>query len=451
MHLSLSKLPRAEESWRLGLKITVFSALAAILFVLLAVPAMLRDRAEVAREISAEFKSGALITDNYFAQDMRRGRYLFNDCLIMQTLLLGDGSAINRAVSSYTLQRADTAPCKQLDEIASGTLRDGVVYPYSRYFWGAKAIVGPALGIASIDHLKRALSGLVYATLLGAAAIALTRVLTKRSVLPVLDRSILVIVLGLLFFYDLRAYTLTFAQGFSEWVLAAYLLFAAVRPASVSESARTAGLIALGALTAWFELLTGAMVMAIAIAVLVESTVADPQRPAHYALRIAGTVALSVVLPLLFLQVLVAIFGDPQSVEQFFYHVMLRMQLHHVFPIPVEAPWQIASNLHRYTVPEVFGAILHDLPLLTYGNAFAASLLFGASAVILVFATAWSRGAARSANLICCAVVIMVAMWYLAFGNHSAVHAFAMVRLMALVPICAALALMHTVESARRA
>jgi hypothetical protein len=201
----------------------------------------------------------------------------------------------------------------------------------------------------------------------------------------------------------------------------------------------------LGALTAWFELLTGAMVMAIAIAVLVESAVADPRRRAQHALRTACTVALSVVLPLLFLQALVAIFGDPQSVKQFLYHAMLRMQLHHVFPIPVETPWLIASNLHRYSVLEVFGAIFRELPLLTYGNAIAAALLFGGSGVILAGATAWSRGEARRANLICCAVVVFVFMWYLAFGNHSAVHAFAMVRLMALVPICAALALMYAV------
>lgn len=426
------------------------SALATIAFVLLAIPAALRDRAQLAHEIAVGFDSGALITDNFFALDTRRGRTLVNDCLLLQTLTVGRGGVMDRVVSSYTLQRAPAAPCLHLREFVLGSDAAGALYPYSRYFWGAKAIVGPVLALAPVDDLKQLLCALIYLTLIGAGLFSVTRFTSGSSASRRRHRTILVVAAGLVLLYELRFSALTFANGFSELVLAGYLLYAAVRPATTGQTGKDVGLIALGVLTAWFELLTGATVMAIGIAALVESADGEPGQSVRNAARAAAVVASSIALPLVFLQFLVAVFGDPQNVKQFAYHLMLRMQLHQLLPVPIEGPWRIEENLHSYSLGEVFLPIIYNLQALTYGSKVAAAIVFPASVLVLAVACIRSRGKSRQAVVTCCLVVSLLPLWYMAFSNHTAVHAYFMVRLMVLLPICAVLALMNLVVPARR-
>jgi hypothetical protein len=402
--------------------------------------ALARDRAALQREIGAAFASGALTTEIYIGPDARRGRYLANDCFILQTLLHGQGHVLADVVNSTVLASGEVGACQRLQDSlapAAGAER----YDYSRYFWGAKAFVGPLLTVASLDTIKSGLRLVVYALLLAALGIAARGALRGGRHPRGLYVTAGVIALGLLLLYDLQHFAVTLAHGFSEAVLAGYLLYVLLAPPARGDDPLPWRWLVLGGLTAWFELLTGPLVMAVAIAMLLENA-AMPGLAPQRAIRAGVLTGLAVVGCLLALQLAVLAVGDPSDVMQFFYHLALRMQLHRVFDIPVEPAWQIAENLRVYTAGDVITALGNELPRLTGDNDEAAVALFRYSAGALGFAlgVAALRGTSLRQMLAYLLVPLILVNWYFMLANHTVIHAWGMVRLLVLVPICAVLA-----------
>lgn len=411
-----------------------------------------RNKDVLTHEISNAFASGALITDNYVNTDHRRGKYIFNDCLILQILLIKKDSLFSDVVTSHILKDKVAEPCATLKRAVTNGPHSFDTYAYSRYFWGAKALVGLALPFASIDSIKFFLSLLVYIVLLCAAGISIFRFFSKLNSAPSSPVTIFVIVICLLTLYDLRDFSVTFSHGFSELVIAIYLLYSAIWPGKLltNHDGTPWRLILFGAFTAWFELLTGPMVMAIGLAVLVEHAHAvDRTKAIARAFRVGFTVALSVIFTLLWLQFFVALFGDSRNVLQFIYHLLLRMQVHLIFDVPVEKSWQIKENMHNYTPTEVVNAVLDCMKLLTYDNAAAAKWLFLCSLVCLSVCVIVAKFERFYFQLIAVygLVFFFLIVWYFVFSNHTAIHAFMMVRPLVLLPICAVLALYHLLMS----
>lgn len=404
-----------------------------------------RDKIALKHEISNAFNATALVTNNFINTDHRRGKYIFNDCLILQTLVIQKGRLFSDVVTSNIYRDEVAEPCATLKKAVVGN-QSFETYGYSRYFWGAKALVGLALPFASIDRIKFVLCILVYCVLLGAASFSVFRILNNEVSSFSLSVTIVVIVICLLTIYDLRNFAVTFSHGFSELVIALYLLYSAVwsRNLILSQEATPWRLILLGAFTAWFELLTGPMLMAIGVAILVEHgySIGRPQALAR-AFRVSMTVALSVVFTMLWLQFYVALFGDPRNVLQFIYHLLLRMQLHLMFDIPIEKSWQIKENMHNYTPVEVFNAVVDCMKLLTHDYAAVAKWMFFCSLVCLTgcLIVAKFKHFCFESVAVYGLVFFFLIAWYFIFSNHTAIHAFMMVRPLVLLPICAILAL----------
>jgi len=136
--------------------------------------ALSRDKSEVRSELEANFANGALVPQVYVAPDSRRGRYLANDCFILGTLVAGKGPLFSDVVNSPVIESGTGGACQQLrDALADPDAHP--TYSYSRYFWGAKALVEPALAYASLDTIKGSLRACVYLTLCLAAAVAAVR------------------------------------------------------------------------------------------------------------------------------------------------------------------------------------------------------------------------------------------------------------------------------------
>jgi hypothetical protein len=405
--------------------------------------ALLRDRDAMAAEVRAAFDSGALVPQIYVGADARRGRYLVNDCFILQSLLNGRGNVLADAVNSTMRTGGAAGACRWLqDSVAAQPT--GEPYAYSRYYWGAKAFAGALLAVASLDAIKSGLRWTVYALLLAALGVAAWGVVRGGRHPRGLYVTGAVIALGLLAFYDLWYFAVTLAHGFSEAVLAGYLLYVLLAPSPRDDDPLPWRWLVLGGLTAYFELLTGPMVMAVAIAMLLENA-ANPGRAPQRAIRAGVATGLAVVGCLLALQLAVLLVGDAQNVVQFFYHLALRMQLHRVIDIPVEAPWQIAENLRSYSAADVIAALGNELPRLAGDNAQVATGVFRASAAALglALATAVLRGGRLRQIVVYLLVPLVLTNWYFLLANHTVIHAWGMVRLMVLLPICAALAVAH--------
>lgn len=422
----------------------LFSA-AAIAFSCLA---LARDRATVQQEVARAFDQGALIPGLYVGPDARRGRYLANDCFILQTLLHGQGRVLADTVNSKILESGEVGACERLQQ-SLAPQPQAATYAYSRYFWGAKAIAGPLLAVASLDAIKAGLRLFVYGLLAASLAVAARGIVRGGRHPRGLYVTGAVIAAALLAFYDLRYFAVTLAHGFSEAVLAGYLLFVVLAPPARGDDPLPWRWLVLGGLTAFFELLTGPLVMAVALAMLLENA-AMPGLAPRRAIRAGIVTGLAVAGCMLALQLAVLAVGDAQNVLQFFYHLALRMQLHRVIDIPVEGPWRIAENLRSYGVSDVIAALGNEMPRLTGDNPEAAFHLFRGSvaALGLAVAVASLRRAPVRQMLVYLLVPLILVNWYLVLANHTVIHAWGMVRLMVLLPICGALATVHVLVPA---
>lgn len=420
-------------------------ALVALSSILLSGATSFLDGARLRNAVAAAFDSGALVNEGYLGNDARRGRYAVNDCLILQTLVLAQEDWRNPAIRSRVLDVAEKPVCAVLRDYVAGAMpAQPPTYDYSRYFFAAKAFVGPALLVLSVDEIRQVLRVAVYGLLLLVLVVSISRVLRSKGGNSVLPATLLVLSCAWLSLYDLRYYAPLFAHAFSELVLAGYMLYVLyARPAA--PTGIPARVIWLGALTACFELLTGPALLAAGIAVLLDFAQAPARaRPLLRAFSIWCMTALAILATLLLLQVAVVAVEGRGALRQFVWHLLLRMDLHLLLGLPMETNWKIAENLTSYSIADVGRAVFRNLPTLTYSSRRAANLIFVGSMLALAWAAAaGARRPGRRAVLVYVGVALSVAVWSVALSNHTVIHAWAMVRIAVLLPVCAVLSLLY--------
>lgn len=420
-------------------------ALVACVAIGLSAATVLLDAGRLRNAIGKAFDSGELVTAGYLGQDARRGRYSVNDCLVLQTLVVAGGDWQNAGIRSRVLDAPAVSVCQALRDYVAGRLPAATpTYDYARYFFAAKAFVGPALLFSSIDGIRQFLRIAIYGLLSGVLLVSLARTLKPGSGSKLLPVTLLVVAAGWLTLYDLRYYAPLLAHGFSELVLIGYMAYCLYAPGSTRERIPRR-IIWLGALTACFELLTGPALLAAGLAVLLDFA-SDPDRPhpLRRALRIWLATAASILATLLLLQVAVFVVDGGEAFKQFFGHLLLRMNLHLVFGLPMEANWQIAENLTNYSLKDVAVALVRNLRLLTFSSRAAANLVFVGSLLALTWAAvAGLRRREKRGVLVYAFVALSLFAWAAAFANHTVIHAWAMVRMTVLLPICAVMSLLY--------
>jgi len=428
---------------------TIFAA-AAIGFVAVVTTAALMwsfvqlDHGEVRTAIRQAFADGALVVKSGQLFDLRRGDYLFNDCLLLQTMLLGRDDW-RHSVIDATIYLNDE-PCRTLEEEVTNQRPSASTYQYSRYIFAARVASAPLIALFGVEHTKRGLEAVTYSVLLLTAAIAIYALATGGGS-HTRPRSLyiagLLCVAAMLGAYRLEYYAQTLSHGYSELVIAAFLLYAVALSSEKKDRGVPIAAIVLGVLTGCFELLTGPSLVAVGVAVLLDHCAAPARsRPYQRAALVGFGCAAGILLAVFWQQSLISALSDAQPFYQFATHLAMRLQLHQFFAIPFEPQWATTANLQLYSFGDVVGAVVDALPTLTYGSSRAAQLVFICSALIVVAGTALSRRETRPGCVIAAVVGLSVPVWYLAFANHTYLHSVYMVRMAVLLPVCAGISLM---------
>ena len=403
------------------------------------------DQGQLRNAVREGFSDKSLITNSGQLFDPRRGDYLFNDCLVLQTLLLGRDDW-RHSVIDATIYLSE-APCVNLEKEVTAAPPRLPTYQYSRYLFSARVAAAPLLASLGVKRTKNLLRVTVYLTLLLTLLIG-ARGLASRSGLhaapPTLFLTGILCATAMLGMYRLEYYAQTLAHGFSEWVIAGFLLYSLATAGRGRVDGTPTAAIVLGVLTGCFELLTGPVLIAVGMAVLLDHGAA-PSRPRPYlrALHVAAACVAGTLLTLFWQQAVISALTDARPFYQFATHLAMRLQLHQFFAIPFDPSWATVENLHLYSPADVADALLTSLPQLTHGSLAASRIVFGVSLVVIVAGVALSRGIARRGCVIAAVVGLSVPVWYFAFANHTVLHSLYMIRMAMLIPLCAGVSLMY--------
>jgi len=397
------------------------------------------DGGEVRAEVRKAFASGALVTNSGQLLDAQRGDYLFNDCLILQTLLLGRDNWRNSVINS-TIYLSDS-PCLNLRDEVTNQPQGTTTYQYSRYVFAARALSAPLLAAFGMDGTRGLLKAVNYALLVLTGIVTLCALATNsgpRTHPRTLYVAGLLCALAMLSVYRLEYYAQTLSHGFSELVIASFLLYSMTPANATKATGVPTAAIVLGVLTGCFELLTGPGLVAVGIAALLAHCAAPLESHPYRRAALAGFgCAAGILMALFWQQLLISLFSDSRPFYQFATHLAMRLQLHQFFPIPFEPQWATVENLHLYSPGEVIDSIRIALPLLAYGSPLAAQILFASSAVAVAAGPFCARREARPGCIIAAAVCLSLPAWYFAFSNHTVLHSLYMIRMAVLLPICA--------------
>lgn len=406
------------------------------------------DPSRLADRIEEAFRQGALIETGYAGNDIRRGTHQFNDCLILQSTLLGRDDLAGWIASATVI--GDENPCGRLRQLVEGRLPESVaVYSYHRYLFGARPFVAWLVGAVDLDLVRATLLVWVYGLFSSTAALSLLALSGwYRGPMRGYSREFLVgvgsISIVFVLFYRLQHFAQTFGHGFSELIIGLYLL-SSLLAGRRAEWIRAA---LFGTLVAWFELLTGpaliGMLLVLYLAVLTEDAAEQNLAFFRRALISCATYGGTLVTTLA-MKTLVAAILYPDAAGDFFKHLAIRMQIHLLFGTPVPPAWKNAENMTFYGPMEVLEALRKFLPSLAYDTGWASTAVVTAAALASVggLTLGFVRQRATSCLLVGGSLALLP-LWYFAFANHTVIHGFWMVRMIAaglagaaLLPLCA--------------
>jgi hypothetical protein len=406
------------------------------------------DPNRLADHIAEAFRRGALIEAGYSHNDIRRGTHQFNDCLILQSTLLGRDDLVRWIISATVI--GDENPCGRLRQLVEDRSPESVaVYPYHRYLFGARPFAAWLVGAVDLDLVRATLLVGVYSLFASTAVLSLLALSGwGRGPMRGHSREFLVGVASIsivfILFYRLQHFAQTFGHGFSELIIGLYLL-SSLLAGRRAEWMRAA---LFGTFIAWFELLTGPALIGILL-VLYLAVLAEDVAEENAALlrRVLTSCAMygGTLITTLAIKVLVAAILYPGAAGDFFKHLAIRMQIHLLFGTPVPPAWENAANMTFYGPMQVLEALGKFLPSLVYDAGWATTAVVTAAALASVGSLILGFGRRRAAPcLLVGGSLALLPLWYFVFANHTVIHAFWMVRMIAaglagaaLLPLCA--------------
>ena len=410
------------------------------------------DHGDVRAAVRDAFAERTMIANSGQLLDLHRGDYIFNDCLILQSLLLARDDW-RHSVIEATIYVADD-PCKILEEDAAGQRPTASTYGYSRYVFAARAVSAPLVASFGVERTKQGLRIANYLVIVLAALVSLLGLSARvqpRHHAPTLYLAALIFAVALLVLYRLPYYAQTLAHGFSELVIAGYLLYMVLPGKRRRDEGVPMAAVVLGVLTGCFELLTGPLLVAVGMAVLLDHSAAPTRsHPYRRALLVAFGCIAGTLMVLFWQQAIISVLSDARPFHDFATHLAIRLQLHQYFAIAIDPRWAIAENMHLYSPGEVAAAIAQALPTLTYGSTIAAQVVFAGSAVIAGSSVALAPRESRPGCVIAAAVALSLPAWYFAFANHTVLHSLYMIRMAVLLPACAGIALTFALAPFRK-
>jgi hypothetical protein len=433
--------PRADSQSRLALFRTIISIALLSFLSMIFVNFIARslDKEEIRGTIEMAFIKGDLIEHSYSSQDLRRGVNQFNDCLILQATLLDQQNFLADNISATVL--ADEVPCVTLHELVRGHSFDPQrLYSYSRYLWGARALSAIWLRFASLGSLRAIVETAVYVLLVCSLILAVFGYRARRIMSndqKLFNYTVAVYSGVYLAFSSLQYFAPNIGHGFSELIIALFLAAQLLRGQRRTLSVRVLDLSLFGAWTAYFELLTGPLVVGIVLTGILaifqndeDTTWSTPRRMWIH----MGIFALAFFAVMFAQQIAAYLVLGGVSLNDFWIHLAIRLQLHHLLGLSVPPLWQTETNMATYGPADVVRSIWDSMPMLTFGSRPLAIAVTVASVAMIVSGTVLaSRAKTPSVRTQLTSVLMLlpiVPAWYLVFINHTVIHSFGAVRMM---------------------
>lgn len=376
-----------------------------------------------------------------------------NDCLILAMMVLPYDSAWKEAVSPYLLEShlKETPGIRPDEPWTCGVARLGLTEPasiqpdgyYHRYLHGYRTVMRTLLGfmdVTTMQVLVLTASFLVPLLLLVLAG----RDWLRSGMTAPRPAAYAALAAILLVLYGLPLYGWWTSYALGDLVAFLFLLVVYRFPLSgLSDNARLGLLALFGCLTAWFDFLTGGLLIG---ACLVAGVVALDyrDRPSLLLPRLVQSGAAFVLAAGLCFAFKIAlagmVFGGDEAAvfgrtltHRFGGSILAELSPHlteRYRAIGLDPAVVDGSVVLRIVMMGV--ALLHASFGLAYGSTpiGAGLLLLAAGVVLLHLIRLWRSPAnpGRCADLLLAGSVLILPCWYLLFVNHSILHAIWMVR-----------------------
>jgi hypothetical protein len=403
-----------------------------VLFLLVAIYVASWSTRNLETNAKSAFARGDLVDQVFLTDDTQRGVNQYSDCVVEQLAITDSPNLLEKALAPklYVSDDPYSGVCHTLRRIVYGEVQTSRLYVdrYARYWHGYLPVSAVLLRVMELHNVRTCLKLFVLISLAFLFAVAI------RSGGPSSVLGLSISVSGALFWgIPYFGQGLIFAPGDGLLILglAAMLLF---RSRLSGVGAIVPFCSGFGALTAYFESLTGQLPIAagwLFVATYLIRDDRDNYRPDlnwnawYFAATALLSFALGAGLTIITKQALALVLVGDDVVQQFIEHLRLYSSLS-------TAPGASKSYLSP------FAALLRHSYFLTYYSKSAALILLLAAAMAWLSAAyfAYRSGTASlKSNFFAHTVgAISVPAWVLLLPTHSTFHAFFMVRIL-IVPI----------------
>ncbi|WP_156926958.1 hypothetical protein [Azospirillum halopraeferens] len=418
--------------------------------------AALVDRGAIVDRLSTAADAGvfARTIDQPFGGDRPIPLFSGNDCRVLASLILPYPDAAAEAVTNLMPVEVPLKspppdngiprpPCLRLMEILDTADRGTVeTYAYHRYILGQRTVARVLATVVSPQTLGWLTLGGAVALLLAIPAVAAWRLL--RGAASRRDLAFTGLAAALLLFYGLPVYGRYFTFGLPDMVIAGMLVAGYLVPLGrVGQGGFLVAVAVFGVLTAVFEFLTGGIPLGLALllALIALGEAPDAGTVLRRAVHAVAVFCIAVVTALAVkVLVVVAVFGthelavlfaalDVRMSDRFLYSLsrwdVMRAEAAGFDLTTVERGWVQPVLFMGFRLLDESFRIAFGSPVL--GQAV---IVGGAAAApLLIVATLWRGGmAVRAEAVVLGASLLVPIVWYLAFLNHTILHAVWMVR-----------------------
>lgn len=392
--------------------------------------------------VLAAFANGDLLPTNYLEGDTVRGANQINDCLTLVSILLRTGDAARDGLAPLVPQadssRGGQPMCAQLRTLAelgpSASSQPGLK-PYSRYWHGLAALTALLLNVLDLAELRCSLKSAFYA--LGACTVSIGLLRARRGTSGPDARAGIAaatMALCLLLFSGAPWFAQSLTHGYSD--IAMLLLLACGCWWSL-ERVSLAGLAVLGAvcgtITIYLEYLNGPIPSVMVVLLVMVGF--DAPNELNLAQRWARTVtaisayvtAIGTSLAAKMLAT-IAVFGTAVLAE---FIDALAVRVGNNKPV-----YALAADSRNFTLRDLFNSVSGNLEQIAWLFPHFGYFLVCLAGLELGYGAWWlwrrrARDAYAYAMMSALLASVVVPAWYLAFRNHTNIHAWFMVRLMA--------------------
>jgi hypothetical protein len=387
------------------------------------------DPGLMAARVRKAYETGELGTVSYRWFDTERGVFQHNDCLVLEMLSNRHSSTLERALAPRTYVTWENHnPCALLRMLVVERVDPArllLADRFTRYWHGYNALTGLALRSMELRDFRRLLKGTVW------LSIAVLALATCRSGF-VARRTGLTIALAAATVWGVQYSAPGLSQGPGDASLLLGLAGVAAWPMLTGRLAAIVPYAAgFGAVVAFFEMFTGQLPTGVAwLAALTLAAARDEERRGgptapRVVLAAVSAFVLGAAATVLMKQALALALVGPSAAGSFAEHLRL---------------WaRVPEPLHH--VPGVlrpFLKLIGQSGTLTFGSRAAGYALVTATALVWVVAAVrgWLRRRSETGRdvLILLGCALVPVLWTLLLPNHTAIHAWLMVRLL-VVPI----------------